>query len=100
VAAPGAPVLVPFPPGSAALPPQALAPLKMISRQISGRPVLVTGYGDAASADAATQAAAMPLALARARAIAGNLLSAGVPANVIRISAEAQGHGGAARIGN
>ncbi len=96
----GAPVLVPFQPGSAALPPQALAQLKMLSRQLNGQSVVVTGYGGASSADAATQAAAMPLALARARAIAGNLMGAGVPANVIRITAEAQGQGGSARVGN
>ena len=100
IAAPGAPVLVPFARGSAALPPQALVALKVLARQQSGRVVQVIGYGEAASADAATQSAALPLAIARARAIAGNLTAAGVPPGAIQMSALAQGFGGSARVGN
>lgn len=97
---PGAPVLVAFPPGSATLPVESLGALKFLARQRGAQPVAVTGYGDAATSSPAAQSAALPLAIARARAIASNLLAAGVPASAIRINAEAQGAGGAARLVN
>lgn len=100
IATAGAPVLVPFVRGSASLPPQALAALKVLARQQAGHVIQVVGYGEAASADAATQSAALPLAIARARAIASNLTAAGVPPGQIQMSAQAQGLGGAARLGN
>ena len=46
------------------------------------------------------QPAALPLALARARAIAAMLTASGVPSALVRVDAEAEGRGGAARIAN
>ena len=74
--------------------------LKILTRNRGDASVVITGYGDTAATDAATQSAAMPLALARARAIAANLLAAGVPAGALKITAQAQGQGGAARLTN
>ena len=99
-AAPGAPVLLAFAPGSATLPVAALAPLKVLTRSRGAASVSVTGYGDAAGSDAQAQAAALPLALARARAVAAQLLAEGVPSSSLRVGAEAQGHGAAARLIN
>ncbi len=96
----GAPVLVAFPPGSSTLPVESLVSLKLLARSRGDASIVIVGYGDTTSADATAQSAAMPLALARARAIAANLLAAGVPAGSLRITAEAQGQGGAARLTN
>jgi len=96
----GAPVLIGFPPGSATLPVDSLAALKLLARQRGDGTISVTGYGEAAGSDANTQSTALPLAMARARAVATNLLSAGVPGSAIRINAEAQGNGAAARLIN
>jgi outer membrane protein OmpA-like peptidoglycan-associated protein len=82
------------------LPTSALASLKALTQQRGDATISVTGYGDASSSDAAAQSAALPLALARARAIAANLLASGVPGNAIRINAEAAGNGGVARLGS
>ncbi len=100
ISAPGAPVLVAFPAGSAALPVEALGALKILSRSHGDRSIAVTGYGDAAGSDAKSQSAALPLALNRARAVAGNLLAAGVPSSQLRIYGEAQGHGASAQVAN
>ena len=43
-------------------------------------------------------ARALPLALARARAIVAVLLASGVPSSLVHLQAEAEGHGGAARL--
>jgi hypothetical protein len=96
----GAPVLIGFPPGSATLPVDSFAALKLLSRQRGDHTISVTGYGEAAGSDAKTQSAALPLAMARARAVATNLLAAGVPGSAIHINAEAQGNGAAARLIN
>jgi outer membrane protein OmpA-like peptidoglycan-associated protein len=93
-------VLIGFPPGSATLPVDSLAALKLLARQRGDRTISVTGYGEAAGSDATTQSTALPLAMARARAVATNLLAAGVPGSAIRINAEAQGNGAAARVIN
>jgi outer membrane protein OmpA-like peptidoglycan-associated protein len=73
-------------------------------RTLAGRrgaaAVLVTGYGEAALNDPAAQAAALPLALSRARAIAAVLAASGVPATSMRVAAVAEGRGGAARLAN
>ena len=100
IAAPGAPVLVAFPPGSSTLPVEALGPLKVLSRLHGDHSIVVIGYGDASGPDAQSQAEALPLALSRARAVAANLLAAGVPSSQLRINAEAQGHGASALIAN
>ena len=47
---------------------------------------------------AAAQTAGLKLALGRARAIAGYLTGVGVPPAALRVTAEAQGHGGSARL--
>ena len=91
-------MLIGFPPGSATLPIDSLAALKLLARQRGDATISVTGYGEAAGSDAKTQSAALPLAMARARAVATNLLAAGVPGAAIRINAEAQGNGAAARV--
>ena len=108
VAAPSAPAaepatsvgaaLIAFQAGSSELPASALVSLKMLSQQRGGNPIAVTGYGDLASTEANAQARALPLALERARVVAARLLAIGVPAAAIRINAEAQGRGAAARI--
>lgn len=91
-------VLIAFAAGSSELPPTALSALKMMSLQRAGNPIAVTGFGDLAATEAAEQNKALPLALERARVVASRLLALGVPANAIRINAEAQGRGAAARI--
>ncbi len=97
---PGAPVAVPFAAGSAVLSPQAQAPLKALAQARAGAAIAVIGYGEANGADADAQVAAMPLAWQRAEAISGALQLAGVPADSLRIAAEAVGRGGVARIAN
>ncbi len=99
-AAPGAPVLVAFASGSAELPPSALVALKQLSQQRGANVVAVTGYGEQIGSDARAQALALPLALERARVVASRLMATGVPASQIRINAEAQGRGAAARLVN
>jgi outer membrane protein OmpA-like peptidoglycan-associated protein len=95
---PGAPVSVAFAAGSAALPPEALAALRSLAARIGPGSIAVTGYGDATSSDPATQAAALPLAWSRAKTIAQALRNAKIPETALRITAEATGHGGVARI--
>jgi outer membrane protein OmpA-like peptidoglycan-associated protein len=91
-------VLIAFQAGSSELPASALASLKVLSQQRGGNPIAVTGYGDLTGTEASAQAKAAPLALERARVVAARLLALGVPANAVRINAEAQGRGAAARI--
>lgn len=89
-----------FDPNSDTLPGSALAQLKLLSRTRGLGTIIVTGHGDVDGTDAQTQAAGLPLALARARAIAAYLMATGVPPGAVTITAEAQGHGGVARISN
>jgi outer membrane protein OmpA-like peptidoglycan-associated protein len=95
---PGAPVALAFPPGSAILPDGAAATLRALAATRAGRDMRVVGHGEANAADAASQAAVLPLAFARARSIATALAQAGVPPAALRVSAEATGRGGVARI--
>jgi outer membrane protein OmpA-like peptidoglycan-associated protein len=97
---PGAPVAIAFPAGSAVLPPVALATLKALAAQRGSRSIAVIGFGGAHAADPPVQAAALPLALNRARAVAANLISLGVPGSAIRLLALAQGNGATARVVN
>jgi len=60
--------------------------------------ISVTGYGDGASDDPIAQAQAVGLGLARAQAIATVLSAAGVPADAIRVNAEATGRGASLRL--
>ena len=94
----GQAVAVAFAPGSAALPPDAMASLRALAARRAGRAVQVAGFGDAQAADIATQAAALDLALARSRAIAVALAQSGVPISAIDQDAKAIGNGGIARI--
>jgi outer membrane protein OmpA-like peptidoglycan-associated protein len=96
----GQPIAIPFAPGSAVLPPEALVPIKALARQRGAASIAVTGFGGATSSEPSAQTAALPLALDRARAVAALLLASGVPASAIRIAAEPQGSGAAARLVN
>jgi hypothetical protein len=94
----GPAVAVAFAPGSAALPPDAMASLRALATRRGGRTIQVAGFGDAAAADIATQAASLDLALARSRAIAVGLAQSGVPISAIDQESKAIGSGGLARI--
>ncbi len=96
--APGVPVPIAFRPGSAVLPDGASATLLLVAAQRAGRNVWVVGYGESEEDDPATQAAALGLAFSRARAMAGALAQAGVPATAMLMRGEAIGRGGVARI--
>ncbi len=97
-AAPGAPVAIVFPSGSAVLPAQAQATLKALARRRGARAIAVTGFGEASGDTAGAQAAALPLALDRARAVAADLYALGVPAAAVHIAALPAGSGAAARL--
>jgi outer membrane protein OmpA-like peptidoglycan-associated protein len=60
--------------------------------------IVVTGYGDSASSDPSAQSAALGIALARANAIADALKADGVPADAVRVNAEASGRGASLRL--
>jgi outer membrane protein OmpA-like peptidoglycan-associated protein len=101
VPAPNGPaVAIPFAAGSSLLPAEALPPIKLLAIRRAAASIAVTGFGEATSSDPTTQAAALPLALDRARAVAAQLQANGVPAAAIRIAAEPQGSGAAARLVN
>ncbi len=89
-----------FAPGTAILPADAKAALIGLAGSRAAHPILIVGYGEANSADAAAQQAALTLAVARANAIANALAAAGVPAADLQLDAEAAGRGGAARVIN
>ena len=95
---PGAPVALAFPPGTAILPDGAAATLRQLAATRAGRDIRVVGHGESPGTDAASQAAVLPLAFARARSMAAALAQAGVPPSALRITAEATGRGGVARI--
>jgi outer membrane protein OmpA-like peptidoglycan-associated protein len=87
-----------FDPGSSALSPPTADAVKQIASHRNGHPIVLTGYGDAASSDPSAQAAAMELAIARAKAVAGALQAAGVPATAIQLGGEAAGRGVSIRL--
>jgi outer membrane protein OmpA-like peptidoglycan-associated protein len=93
-------VLVPFAAGSTAISLEAQNALRSLATRRGAAAVMVTGYGEAPLDDPAAQAAALPLALSRARAIAAVLAASGVPATAVRVDAQADGRGGAARLLN
>jgi outer membrane protein OmpA-like peptidoglycan-associated protein len=98
VFAPGKPVTIAFAANSAALPPGTETALGQLARTRGTAPMRVVGFGNASGDDPASQAAALPLAYARAESIANALARAGVPLASIRLIAEAQGHGGVAAV--
>lgn len=93
---PGMPIA--FPPGSAMLPVSSVPAIQAAAARRHGRAVLVTGYGDATSGEPLAQAAALPLALQRAEAVAAILRQAGVPASAIHLTGEASGRGARLRL--
>ena len=98
VARPGEPVAIAFAAGSSHLSSDGVASLKALAKGRGAGLIAVVGYGDAAGTDPAVQAASLPLAFARARAVAAQLQSDGVPPGRLRINAEAAGSGAAARV--
>lgn len=90
--------VIPFAHGSAALPDSADAALRALAARRAGGGVVVQAGGDAEGAGPDQQAAAVPLGLARARAIQAALVADGVPATAIRIEAAGLGRTGAARL--
>lgn len=86
--------------GSAVLPATAEAALKALVARRAGASIAVTAGGEARSASAEAQRAALPLALQRTGAITAALLAAGVPAADIKAEAVAQGREAGARLLN
>ena len=82
-----------FPEGSTTLSQPASAEVKSFAARRGNGVIVVTGFGEAASADPVAQSAGLNTGLARAIAIAAALKEAGVPGPAIRVSAEATGRG-------
>ena len=78
---------------SAALNSTALEQINTLAATRGTRGIAITGYGEAASADPLAQAAALELALDRARAVSTALAAQGVPGTALRLNAEAAGRG-------
>jgi hypothetical protein len=92
------PVPIQFAPHSAVLtPPMQKALLTLAQARQSAR-IDVTGFGDAPGPSISAQAAAMPLALERARAMVVQLMADGVAVTGIDAGARALGSGGLARL--
>lgn len=90
--------VVAFARGSAALPDSADPALRALAGLRAGGGMVVQAGGDAENTGPERQAAAVPLGLARARAIQAALVAAGVPATAIRIEAAGLGRTGIARL--
>ncbi|HTI03165.1 MAG TPA: OmpA family protein [Acidisoma sp.] len=93
-----APVPITFAPGSAILSPPMQRALRDLAQARQGNRIAITGFGSATATAVGVQAAAMPLALERARAITVQLMANGVPMSRLVTTAEAQGQGGLARL--
>ncbi len=91
-------VQVAFSPGSSALPPSASLTLRNFAIAHRGVRLAVVGHGESTRADVDAQGRSLELALQRAQAIAVSLGQAGVPPANLRLSAEASGTGGLARL--
>ena len=91
-------VQVAFSPGSSTLPPSAPFNLRKFALQHKGVPVIVVGHGESVQPNADAQGQALELGLKRAQAIAASLTEAGIPAANLRLSADAAGTGGVARL--
>lgn len=98
IAGPGR-VTMNFSAGATDLPAGAEEALKLLVSRHRAQQLVVSAGGDGEE-NLASQAAALPLALARARAIAAMLMADGVPSSMIGINASAGGHSGAVRIIN
>ncbi len=90
--------VVAFALGSAALPDSADPALRALAGLRASGGMVVQAGGDADNAGPDRQAAAVPLGLARARAIQAALVADGVPATAIRIEAAGLGRTGVARL--
>ncbi len=97
-AAPAPPVAVAFAPGSAELPASGVTTLRSLAARRGANGIVVTGYGEASSADPGAQSSALSLGVSRAQAMVNALAAAGVPASSLQIDAEAAGRGGTARL--
>ncbi len=95
---PVAPVPIQFAPHSAVLTPPMQQVLLHLIQAGAGARIAVTGFGDARSDSITEQAAAMPLALERARAIVVQLMTYGFTAHGISAGARALGSGGLAQL--
>ena len=91
-------VEVRFPRGSASLPDAAGPALRSLVERRAGGAILVIAGGDAAPGALDRQAAALQVALRRARAIAQLLREAGVPEASLQYEVSASGRGGGARL--
>lgn len=91
-------VEVRFPRGSASLPIAAGPVLRSLVERRAGGTILVVAGGDAAAGALDRQAAALQVALRRARAIARLLREAGVPEASLQYEVSASGRGGSARL--
>ena len=89
--------VIAFAQGSAALPDSADPALRELAARRSGGGVEVFAGGDGEGSPE-RQEAAIPLGLARARAIQGALVAAGVPMAAIHLEASAPGRTGGARL--
>jgi outer membrane protein OmpA-like peptidoglycan-associated protein len=84
--------------GSSVLSQPAADEVKTFAAKRGNRVISVTGYGDSTSGDPAAQSAAVTLGLSRAQQIFTALRADGVPAEAIRVNAEASGRGAALRL--
>jgi outer membrane protein OmpA-like peptidoglycan-associated protein len=84
--------------GSTSLSAQAAGEVKAFATRRGNGVIVVTGYGGASSSDPAAQSAALGTGLARANAVADSLKGDGVPANAVRVNAEASGSGASLRL--
>ncbi len=82
-----------FPSGSDALPPGQTQGIKDFLSHRQKQPILVIGLGEATSDTPDGQASAISLALRRAKSVADALEAQHVPANLIRVGANAFGRG-------
>jgi outer membrane protein OmpA-like peptidoglycan-associated protein len=84
--------------GSSALSQPAADEVKAFAAKRGNAVISVTGHGDFASGDPTAQSAAVTLGLSRAQQIFTALRADGVPAEAIRVNAEASGRGAALRL--
>ena len=94
------PVPIQFAAHSAVLTPPMQNALLKLAQARAGANIAVTGFGNARGASIGEQAAAMPLALERTRAIVVQLMAYGVAPSGISAGARALGSGGLARLAN
>jgi hypothetical protein len=94
----GPPILLAFPPKTAILTPQAQTALTALALARGTAGIRVGGFGGQDSGAGVADAAALELAVYRARRIADALTAAGVPPAKISMVAAAAGSGGFAQL--